>query len=407
MKETKRIVIIGGGAAGFFAAITAAEASPAHKVVLLEKGNDFLTKVRISGGGRCNVTHACFEPRPLSTKYPRGARALIGAFHRFQPEDTVRWFKSRGVALKTEEDGRMFPVSDSSETIIDCLRGAAERAGVELKLRSGVQEIHRRPEGGFSVVVSNGSRIDCERIILATGGARSNPSAHLAQALGHTIEAPVPSLFTFHCEEPWLRQLPGVSVEKAEASVKGTALLEKGPLLITHSGLSGPVILRLSAWGARILHGLSYEFTLRLNWVPGWHQEQIRDALKAQRHTGPGRLVDNTPLFGLPSRLWAELVALSGVNQGTRWAILPKQPEQQLAARLQHTEISVTGKSLNKEEFVTCGGITLGEVDFRTMESRVCPGLFFAGELLDIDGITGGFNFQAAWTTGFIAGISL
>lgn len=407
----REIIVVGGGAAGFFGAITAAQAcakagKPA-RVTLLEKGSQFLTKVRISGGGRCNVTHACFEPRPLTTRYPRGERALISPFQRFQPKDTIAWFQERGVTLKTEADGRMFPITDSSQTIIDCLVQEAERAGVLLRSRCGVESAARREGGGFQLQLSDGTTAVCDHLLLATGGIRSTGSKELAAALGHTLEEPIPSLFTFNIETPWLRELPGVSVEPVEASVPGTKLRERGPLLITHWGLSGPVILRLSAWGAKALHGLGYQFPLHIQWLPGMNREAIIAALQARRDpaTGqPGGLVVKTPLRPLPLRLWEQLALAAGIAPETRWAILPRAEQNRLADLLFRTEFPVTGKSTNKSEFVTCGGVRLNEVNFKTMESKQIPGLYFAGETLDIDGITGGFNFQAAWTTAWIAG---
>src|SRR6266481_2200255 len=435
--HSRRVIVAGGGAAGFFAAITCAEAAPGTEVVLLEKGPQFLSKVRISGGGRCNVTHACFDARELAARFPRGGQALIGPFQRFQARDTVEWFESRGVKLKTEEDGRMFPVTDSSQTIIDCLVNAARKSGVKLLTGRGVQEvrrigcgsIHQPPnkksphpsplaigwgegedmgtleeKGGFELRLSNGEILDCERLLLATGGCRTAAMGRLAESLGHTLETPVPSLFTFHIEVPWLRSLAGVSVENVEAAVPGTNLRERGPLLVTHWGLSGPVILRLSAWGARELHGLDYKFPLLVNWLPDLDEDAVVDELNRRRKEQPARLLVNGPIAPLRARLWEQLVLPSGIQRETRWAELSRSAQHGLVQKLRRTEFSVTGKSLNKEEFVTCGGVKLSEVNFKTMESRVCPGLHFAGELLDIDGITGGFNFQAAWTTGWIAG---
>ncbi len=395
--------VVGGGAAGFFAAIACARASGgAASVVVLEKGPHFLSKVRISGGGRCNVTHSCFETRALAAHYPRGERALLGAFSRFAAADTVEWFQSRGVKLKTESDGRMFPITDSSQTIIDCLMGEAREAGVELVSQCGAGKIARKAQSeGFEVTLSDGKTISCDRLLLATGGPRSASSSEPAVALGHTFEPPVPSLFTFHIETPWLRDLAGVSVEPVEASVPGTRLRERGPLLATHWGVSGPVILRLSAWGARELHGMEYRFPLRINWLPGLTREAIAEELRARRQSTP---VIKTPIKPIPSRLWEQLVFAARIAPDTRWAALSRPALLKLADQLSATEFHVTGKSTNKAEFVTCGGVRLSEVNFKTMESKIVPGLHFAGELLDIDGITGGFNFQAAWTTGWIAG---
>jgi predicted Rossmann fold flavoprotein len=412
--SSQRIVVVGGGAAGFFAAITCAEAAPDAGVTILERGARFLDKVRISGGGRCNVTHACFNERELVTRYPRGERALLSPFKHFQSADTVAWFESRGVKLKTEADGRMFPVSDSSQTIIDCLMNSARAAGVNRRLNCGVERVLRKDSGGFEVVLAAdhaGSEtgaptetLACDRLLLATGGCRAAAGGQLAESLGHTLETPVPSLFTFNTATPWLCGLAGISVESVEASVPGERLCERGALLVTHRGLSGPVILRLSAWGARVLHGLSYRFPLRVNWLPHLHAEAIAAELKSRQAAQPARLVVNVPVTPLPSRLWEQLVLAAGIARDTRWAALSRARQHQLVQQLIRTEFPVTGKNLNQDEFVTCGGVRLGEVNFKTMESRICPGLYFAGELLDLDGITGGFNFQAAWTTGWLAG---
>jgi len=403
LDDKRQIAIIGGGAAGFFAAIACARASPANEVSIYERGSEFLTKVRISGGGRCNVTHACFDPRAMSERYPRGERALISPLHRFSPSDTVAWFEERGVRLKTEEDGRMFPVTDSSQTIIDCLVNEAKAAGVRLFSRKGIETV-TRSANGFELHFGAGETTICDRLLLSTGGTRSVSGEGIARALGHTLLPAVPSLFSFHVGAPWLRLLPGVSVQNVEASVPGTGLRERGALLITHNGVSGPVILRLSAWGARILHRMDYEFALRVNWLPDLKEEVIRAQLRSFRQSNPNRLVMNSPLVPLPARLWEQLAIAAGIDRETRWTTLSRSNATALAHVLARTEFQVNGKSLNKEEFVTCGGVDLREVDFKTMESRIAPGLYFAGELLDLDGITGGFNFQAAWTTGWIAG---
>jgi predicted Rossmann fold flavoprotein len=377
---------------------------PEAEVTVLEKGPQFLTKVRISGGGRCNVTYACFDAREFTTRYPRGEQELIGPFQRFDAGDTVTWFESRDVRLKVESDGRMFPTTDSSQTIIDCLLRAAKAANVKLLLNRGVESVVRHENGEFELGLTNGESMSCHRLLLATGGCRAASAGHLAVSLGHTLEAPVPSLFTFHISVPWLRGLAGISVASVEASVPGTRLRERGPLLVTHWGLSGPVILRLSAWGARQFHHLDYHFTLHVNWLPDLAEQEIAGQFRGLRDREPARLVVNTPLPALPARLWEQLVLVAGVKRDTRWAALTRAAQHRLVEQLFRTEFQVSGKSLNKDEFVTCGGVRLSEVDFATMESRTCPGLYFAGELLDIDGITGGFNFQAAWTTGWIAG---
>jgi len=398
--SSKRVVIVGGGAAAFFAAIAAAEQGA--EVTVLEKTPRFLEKVRISGGGRCNVTHACGDPREFAARYPRGQRALLGPFQKFFATDTVVWFEARGVKLKAEADGRMFPVTDSSETIIDCLLEAAQKAGVRLRLNCGVQSVSKLKAGGFEVRLLS-ERIFCDKVLLATGGCRGVAGGQLAVSLGHTPASPVPSLFTFQIESAWLRSLAGVSAD-AEVAVPAAKLRERGPLLVTHWGLSGPAVLKLSAWGARTLHGLNYQFPLLVNWLPESNSEKIVQEFQARRESVGAKLVVNAPLTPLTARLWEQLVLAAGIVRETRWSALTRAQSHALAQQLLRTEFSVTGKSLNKDEFVTCGGVKLGEVNFQTMESKLCPGLYFAGELLDIDGLTGGFNFQAAWTTGYIAG---
>jgi len=402
--SSRRVIVVGGGAAGFFAAIRCAETAWDTEVTVLEKGPRFLSKVRISGGGRCNVTHACFDARELAARFPRGDRELIALFTRFQARDTVAWFEARGVKLKVESDGRMFPTTDLSQTITDCLVRAAAAAGVSLLSGRGVEQVTRLPAGGFELRLTNAETVVCDRLLLATGGCRAVAAGQLAVSLGHTLEPPVPSLFTFHIEVPWLRNLAGISVASVEASVPGTGLRERGSLLVTHWGLSGPAVLRLSAWGARALNRLDYRFPLRIDWLPHLGAETIAKQLQAVRDQQPARLVVNTPMPSLPARLWEQLVLVADVGRDTRWAGLSRPMHHRLVQQLLRTEFPVTGKSLNKDEFVTCGGVRLGEVNFKTMESRICPGLYFAGELLDIDGVTGGFNFQAAWTTGWIAG---
>ena len=426
----RRVAVVGGGAAGFFAAITCAEAASNAEVLVLERGPQFLSKVRISGGGRCNVTHACFDAREMTTRFPRGERAMLAPFKIFPASETVAWFDSRGVKLKIEKDGRMFPVSDASQTIVDCLLHAAKAAKVKLWHNRLVERATRRAEGGFELTLSRSStrpqsdpslpdslglekgdgvesgveRFACDRLLLATGGCRAAAAGQLAVSLGHTLEPPVPSLFTFHIETSWLRELAGISVEQVEASVPGAPLRERGALLVTHWGLSGPVVLRLSAWGARVLHGLNYHFPVHLNWLPHLEAAAISAELQSRRQRQPARYIVNAPILPLPGRLWERLVLASGIARDTRWAALSRAACHGLVQQLTRTEFQVAGKSLNKDEFVTCGGVRLSEVNFKTMESRICPGLHFAGELLDIDGITGGFNFQAAWTTGWIAG---
>ncbi len=400
--ERKEIVIGGGGAAGFFAAIACARANSEVDVSLFERSSQFLSKVRISGGGRCNVTHALFEPRMFTTCYPRGERELISPFHRFSAEDTIAWFEARGVQLKREEDGRMFPVTDSSQTIIDCLLAEAKTAGVRLFTRKGIEAASVRNEGGFSVKLTDGKSVACDRLLLATGGCRSIGGAELARSLGHTVEPAVPSLFSLHVPASWLRSLPGVSVGDVELSFE--KLRERGPLLVTHNGISGPAVLRISAWGARLLHEVDYHFSLRVNWIPEMNEDALRSEFQSRRQRQPNRRVNKSTIGAIPARLWERLVSNAGISPETVWTSLTRAGMNELVRQLRATKLEVNGKSLNKDEFVTCGGVNLREINFKTMESRVTPHLYFAGELLDVDGITGGFNFQAAWTTGWIAG---
>jgi len=407
MSTARRIAVIGGGAAGFFAAIRAAEVDPSAEVTILEATEHPLAKVRVSGGGRCNVTHACLEPRELVQRYPRGSRELIGPFSRFGPRETIAWFAERGVELKTESDGRMFPVTDASTTIIDCLHRAAGTAGVRLRSRHGVRAITPEGFGGYTLTLSGGGTMTVDCVLLATGGTKGTTGAALAEKLGHTIEPQVPSLFTFHIDDPLLKGLEGLAAPAASVQVPGTKLQAVGPVLVTHWGLSGPAILRLSAWGARELHEADYTFALRLNWSQATTPAQAAAALAELRTSQARKQVVSINPYGLPARLWERLVPAAGVPAGATWAGLSKAQAEALAAQVTATSFAVKGKSMNKEEFVTCGGVRLREVDFRTMESRVSPGLFFAGEVLDIDGITGGFNFQAAWTTGWLAGTAM
>lgn len=404
MAEKKRVVVVGGGAAGYFAAITCAEKlGAAGEVTIYESTANPLAKVKVSGGGRCNVTHACFEPRELVKRYPRGGRELLGAFHRWQPRDTVAWFAARGVELKTEEDGRMFPVTDDSATIVDCLNAAAEKAGVRVITSLGVRTVESAG-GGFWLTLTDSSNVRCEKLLLATGGNRASAGFTIAERLGHTIEPLVPSLFTFHIDDARLIGLSGVAMENVIVAIPGTKLRESGALLITHWGLSGPAILKLSAWGARELAARNYEFPLTVNFAPPHTRETLARELEAARGKNLRKQIATWSPLPMPQRLWERLVTSAGIPATTPWTGIANATLLQLATQLTAAELKVVGKSLFKEEFVTCGGVRLTEVDFRRMESRSCPGLHFAGEVLDLDGVTGGFNFQSAWTTGVIAG---
>ncbi|MBK1853378.1 NAD(P)/FAD-dependent oxidoreductase [Verrucomicrobiaceae bacterium 5K15] len=401
------LIVVGGGAAGFFAAITCAEAG-GGKVLILEKTPKLLGKVKISGGGRCNVTHACFEPKPLTEHYPRGHKSLIGPFHRWGAADTVQWFESRGVTLKTEADGRMFPITDSSQTVIDCLTQAARDAGVEIRTSTGVDSITPEEDGGFTLTTNQNESLSSRSVLLATGGTRLAAGAKLAQSLGHQLVPNVPSLFAFNIEDPRIRELPGVSVAQTEVSVDGMKLKATGPLLITHHGLSGPGILKLSAWGARDLSERDYRFQIKINWLPELSQAEIEAALTDKRQTwGKRRVPGHCPFEPIPKRLWNQLCQAAGISAETLWSQLNKDQTRKLVTELSAGSFAVSGKSINKDEFVTCGGVKLHEVNLKTMESKIQPGLYFAGEVLDIDGITGGFNFQNAWTSGHLAGMAV
>lgn len=400
------LVVIGGGAAGFFGAVTAAEAAPGLRVVIVEKGPAVLAKVKISGGGRCNVTHACFDPQELIERYPRGGRSLIGPFYHWGPQDTIDWFESRGVTLKTEADGRMFPTTDDSQTIIDCLTTAAGEAGVKVWTRCEVSAAAPAPDGNsWHIEIAGAPPIETRALLVATGGIRSGIGAHISQDAGHTIEPAAPSLFTFKIPgDARITDLAGISVPDAIVSVPGTKLRERGPVLITHWGLSGPGILKLSAWGARDLQARDYRFEAVVDWTGLGSAKAVDAALRDLREKNARATVSGRAGFGIPARLWQRLVEHAGIDTDRRWAQLTREEHQGLTESLAASVFSVTGKSTHKDEFVTCGGVRLKEIDFRTMESRLAPGLYFAGEVLDIDGITGGFNFQAAWTTGRLAG---
>ncbi|WP_242919163.1 NAD(P)/FAD-dependent oxidoreductase [Pontibacter liquoris] len=405
-----QVVVIGGGAAGFFGAIACAQANPKAQVMLLEKSNKLLAKVRVSGGGRCNVTHHCFEPAAFANFYPRGARQLKEAFKRFGAADTITWFEQRGVKLKAEADGRMFPLTDNSETIIHCLLHEAKRTGVQVRTNTGVTGIEPITGGSqqkYTLHLSSGQSITADKVLVCTGGNPKTTGYDWLRALGHPIQEPVPSLFTFNVPGSPFKELQGVSVPSARVRVAGQKLAYEGPLLITHWGYSGPAVLKLSAWGARLFHDQQYQFTILINWIPTLTEETLREHLQQYRQAHPQKVVATNPLFGLPQRLWKALAHLADIPAETKWAELPGKNTNKLVEALHRAPFEVKGKTTFKEEFVTCGGVDLSQVNMRTMESRLQPGLYFAGEVLDIDGITGGFNFQAAWTTGYLAGLAM
>ncbi|MFK8026133.1 MAG: NAD(P)/FAD-dependent oxidoreductase [Ilumatobacter sp.] len=397
------LIVVGGGAAGFFSAITCAETS-GKSVLILEKTSNVLQKVKISGGGRCNVTHDCFEPRELTGHYPRGGKALLGPFHRFNAADTVDWFTHRGVSLKTEADGRMFPETDDSQTIIDTLMNAATAAGVEVRTGRGVDSIV--PSGDrFDVGTDAGHTYTARSVLIATGGTRSSAGAKLASDLGHDLQPATPSLFTFKIKDPRLEGLLGLSVDPAHVKIAGSKLESDGPVLITHWGLSGPGILKISAWGARELAERAYRFDVIVDWLP--NVDVAAEIAERRQRDAKRQLSTRCPFPTIPKRLWSSLLAASGIADTTIWAELPKKQANRLVGQLSGCTFVVAGKSTNKDEFVTCGGVSLDEIDFKTMESKLVPGLFFAGEVIDVDGVTGGFNFQNAWTNGFHAGSAI
>ena len=394
------LIVVGGGAAGFFSAITCAENSE-KSVLILEKTSNLLQKVKISGGGRCNVTHDCFEPRELSRSYPRGEKSLIGPFHRFGAADTVEWFTSRGVPLKTESDGRMFPVTDNSQTIIDALLRAAGDAGVKIHTSEGVTSIVKNDDS-FEIETDLGTSYTAGSVLIATGGTRNTAGAKLAASLGHELLPATPSLFTFKIDDSRLDGLAGLSVDDAEVKIQDSKLRSTGPVLITHWGLSGPGILKISAWGARELAERDYRFDISVNWLPG---EDPAAVIAEKRNSEAKRqLSGRSPFASIPKRLWLRFLAAAEVPDIETWAQLGKLNAKHLVGLLTASTFAVDGKSMNKAEFVTCGGVTLDEINFQTMESKLVPGLYFAGEVIDVDGITGGFNFQNAWTNGFHAG---
>ncbi len=394
------LIVVGGGAAGFFSAITCAENS-GKSVLILEKSSQLLQKVKISGGGRCNVTHHCFEPRELSRNYPRGEKSLIGPFHRFGAADTVDWFASRGVTLKTEADGRMFPDTDSSQTIVDTLLGAADAAGVSIHTSEGVTSVVKN-EDYFELVTDTGNSYTAARVLIATGGTRLAAGAKLAASLGHELQPPTPSLFTFKIKDPRIDGLLGLSVSPAEVSIQQSKLRSRGSVLITHWGLSGPGILKISAWGARELAEHGYRFDISVNWLPDADPASV--VAEKRLSEGKRQLSSRSPFAALPKRLWLRLLTAAGVSGTTTWSQLSKTQATELLSQLTASIFAVSGKSMNKDEFVTCGGISLKEINFQTQESKLVQGLYFAGEVIDVDGVTGGFNFQNAWTNGFHAG---
>ena len=402
---SRQVVVIGGGAAGFFCAVNAARLDPALKVIIVEKTGKLLSKVRISGGGRCNVTHALFDITEMSNRYPRGHHFVKKPFHSYFTSDTIEWFKERGVELKTEDDGRMFPVTDNSDTIIQCLLREAAKFGVDIRMNAEVKKISLE-NGIFSLQMANGQQLKADFVCIASGGYPKASMFQWLEETGHTINPPVPSLFTFNLPSNPICSLMGISMEQVRVKIEGTSLSEEGSLLITHWGLSGPVVLRLSAWGARELEAKHYHFRVHVNWVCRKDAEIKKEISDARIHHSKKMMVNHN-FSSLPSRLWQFMLQQSGIAAEMRFADLPAKNENLLIRLLTDSVFEVKGKTTFKEEFVTCGGIQLSEVDPQSMMSRKVPNLFFAGEVLDVDGITGGFNFQHAWTSGWVAAKSI
>ncbi len=400
----KTLVVAGGGAAGFFCAVTAALLNPALKVILVEKSGKLLSKVKVSGGGRCNVTHACFSIPEMVRKYPRGANFVKKTFHQFFTTDTIRWFEERGVPLKTEDDGRMFPQSNSSQSVIDCLLQEAGSRRVEIRLHHEIRKIDFISDPpAFTIHFNNDLKLNADFICLACGGYPKSSMFDWIRQCGHSIEEPVPSLFTFNMPGNPVTGLMGISVPDASIKISGETLKERGPLLITHWGMSGPAVLKLSAWGARILKEKNYRFEIRVNWLGDGNDQSLRDEIQMLRENSGGKKIRQKNPWTLPQRLWEWFLEQAGIGD-IRWADLPVNLQNKLIQILTNQSFPVEGKTTFKEEFVTAGGVRLSEINHHTMESRIRPGLFFAGEVLDVDGVTGGFNFQHAWTSGFIAG---
>lgn len=402
----KQLIVIGGGAAGFFCAINAARMSPGLQVTIVEKTNKLLSKVKVSGGGRCNVTHSCFDINEMSRRYPRGGNFIKKTFHQFFTTDTVKWFEERGVQLKAESDGRMFPVTDSSQTIIDCLLKEVNRYGVQIMMNAEVKSLGYQEEK-FHIELAVHRILTSDFICIACGGYPKTSMFEWLKNTGHTIEEPVPSLFTFNMPGHAITKLMGVSVENVRIKITGSKLQQEGPLLITHWGLSGPAVLKLSAWGARELKEKNWEFGIIVNWLPSYAEQSMNEKFHQLRFELGSQKISGKNVFGLPQRLWEFFAEQCGINKDKRWSDLPAKEQNKLVKSLCSCEFTIKGKTTFKEEFVTAGGIKLNEIDYNTMMSKKIPDLFFAGEIMDVDGITGGYNFQHAWTSGFIAGKSI
>ena len=403
MNQSNHLVVIGGGAAGYFCAVNAARLNPDLQVTILERSARVLQKIKVSGGGRCNVTHACFEISKMIQRYPRGEKFLKKAFHHFFTTDTIQWFEERGVKLKTETDGRMFPATDSSQTIIDCLLAEANKYGIKLRLNIIVKRIDFQ-NNKWDIESSAGDKFQGDYLCIASGGfAKTDQFSWITKPTGHTIASPVPSLFTFNLPKHPISKLMGVTALKAQVKIAGSKLITEGPVLITHWGLSGPGVLKMSAFAARELADKNYHYTVIINWLPDFNENTLREKILQHRQLKGNQKLINTEWIGLPQRLAEFLLVESGIDLDSRWAELPAAEQNKLIKNLCGYEMHASGKTTFKEEFVTAGGINLTEIDVNTMASKLKPQLYFAGEIADVDGITGGYNFQNAWTTGFIA----
>ncbi len=395
------LIVIGGGAAGFFGAIQAAELRSGLKIIILEKTTKLLSKVRISGGGRCNVTHHCFEPTELSYHYPRGQKPLKTLFRKYQAADTVKWFAQKGVKLKVEEDGRMFPITDNSETIIACFLDQVKLHNITIEMNAGVEEV-KQGKDGFEVICTH-KKFNGKKVLIALGGHPNVNAYSFLKTIGHTIITPIPSLFTFNDSQKEFKDLMGVAVANGTVRIAGTKFFQQGPILVTHWGLSGPAVIKLSAWAAEYFHKHKYEATVLVSWIAETQEEIVRKFLMDYKTTNKKRKIYSHPLFELPQRLWVRLCERAEIEDQKIWDELANKNLNKLLELLIRCPFKIKGKTTFKEEFVTCGGIDLAEVDMETMESRKIKNLFFAGEVLNIDGETGGFNFQAAWSTAYVA----
>lgn len=401
-EEIFDLIVVGGGAAGFYGAIQAAEASDRVNILLLEKSNKVLAKVKVSGGGRCNVTHDCHDVFQLARHYPRGEKFLKNVFKEHSAYDTIQWFANRGIVLHTEDDGRMFPVTNDSQTIIDCLMREALTHKIKIKMGEGVVAIEKKEEI-FVLSAQSGFKYKTRAVLIATGG-NPNPQAYeWIRKLGHTIITPIPSLFTFNDSEGKFKDLMGLAVRNAEVKIAGTKLHQAGPVLITHWGLSGPAVIKLSAWAAQYLNDQKYTFTALVSWVGPVKESQMQEQLTSFRISKGKQKIITNPQFGLPQRLWTRLCELAQIDENRIWSEIAQKQLNRLMEFLIRCPFEIKGKTTFKEEFVTCGGVDLKEIDIERMESKIVKNLFFAGEVINVDGETGGFNFQAAWSTGFVA----